>query len=67
MDPNANLQEQEAILTAGAKGPANRIRLHDLREELWRWLDRRGFEPQWSKCPKASRHYKEYGGSNVVK
>lgn len=66
MDPDANLQEQERILAAGARGPANRIRLHDLREALWTWLRRRGYEPRWSECPKAARHFKSYGGSNVV-
>lgn len=66
MDPDANLQEQERILASGARGPANRVRLHDLREELWRWLRRRGYEPRWSECPKAAVHFKEHGGSNVA-
>lgn len=66
MDPDANLQEQERLLQQRTRGSADRGRLRDLREALWRWLNRRGHEPRWSECPRAAVHFKSYGGSNVA-
>lgn len=66
MDPDANLREQENILSSSARGAEDRVRLKELREALWGWLRSHGFEPRWSECPKASKHYKSYGGSNTV-
>ncbi len=71
MDPNANLAEQEEILRrrlhVGRTKPAGHYkrRLAELREALWAWLHRHGFEPRWSECPNAAKHYRAYGGSNV--
>lgn len=66
MDPNANLQEQEAILDILSK-PVYRYTsydrnnlsdtLADLRYNLQEWLDDGGFEPDWSKAPHAAKHY----------
>lgn len=63
MDPDANLREQERILTSAP--PRDRARLKELREALWGWLNHHGFEPCWSTCPKAAKHYRSYGGSNA--
>lgn len=52
MDPNANLQEQERRLL-----PMDRARLRELREALAVWLQRGGFEPDWSACPRAASYY----------
>lgn len=63
MDPDANLQEQERLYETHSVRTA---RMRELRDALWAWLRHGGFEPQWSKCPRASKHYREYGGSNTV-
>jgi hypothetical protein len=61
MDPNANLMEQEIILTVYASGSIivarSKYRLTELREALARWLDRGGFPPDWTRCPKAAKYY----------
>jgi len=60
MDPNANLQEQEEILNRyGAPGQQmdDRYRLRELREALQVWIARGGFEPDWSKAPRAAKYY----------
>lgn len=62
MDPNANLLEQERLLTAGHRRDP---RLWELRDALRQWLDRGGFAPDWSKAPHARlywrRGYREHG------
>lgn len=69
MDPNANLQEQEHLLTHRSSDRTvasdERTLLHDLRKALWAWLRKGGFEPRWSECPRARQHFLSYGGSNV--
>jgi hypothetical protein len=61
MDPNANLQEQETLITERvARGrylAGDAARLRELREALNTWLVRGGFEPDWTKAPNASRYY----------
>ena len=71
MDPNTNLAEQESIYKQLAllpppylMQPHHRVerrianaRLRELREALRHWLSRGGFEPDWSKTPKASRYH----------
>lgn len=71
MDPNANLREQEEILTEIDNLPTNRHRkgerrlrprLIELRQALIRWLSDGGFEPDWTKAPKASIYFAPYRG-----
>lgn len=67
MDPNANLQEQERLITELAQlkgyGPSKPAyiaaweRRSDLRAALREWLLGGGFEPDWSKAPIAARFY----------
>ncbi len=63
MDPNANLAEQEQLLSdiQGADTDEERrdfaAELHVLRRDLREWLARGGFEPDWSKHPAAARYY----------
>jgi hypothetical protein len=63
MDPNANLQEQERIISAhnpgayvNAKLPEWR-RLLELRQALYDWLRDGGFEPDWTTAPNARQYY----------
>ncbi len=53
MDPNANLQEQERILSSSDLRP----RMRELREALHGWCRGGGYAPQWDKCPRAARAY----------
>jgi hypothetical protein len=62
MDPNANLAEQEELITVlkpHKPGTVNaRVsRLWDLRQALYDWLRDGGFEPDWTKAPNAAKHY----------
>ena len=68
MDPNANLREQERILSrVPAEWPrkplprADRERLAELREALAHWLWADGFAPDWSACPLAAMYYGRTG------
>jgi hypothetical protein len=54
MDPNANLAEQERILTSS---PIDRARLRELRDALREWLGNGGFAPDWARHPKAAKYY----------
>jgi hypothetical protein len=67
MDPNANLAEQEALyhtvkdtlsLTIEQRRTRN-ARLRELRAALNEWIAGGGFEPDWSKAPKAARWFGE--------
>jgi hypothetical protein len=68
MDPNANLQEQESILTRRADGydpdlawaftrSDDTRTLRELRQALIGWIRGGGFEPDWSQCPRAAKYY----------
>ena len=58
MDPNANLREQEDILTqVGPVDCYERARLKKLRIALREWLDNGGFAPIWDNYPKAHRYF----------
>ena len=65
MDPNANLHEQEQLLTRFWRARDTRdawmrdhyARLTELRDALAHWLDHGGFEPNWTKAPRASTFY----------
>lgn len=67
MDHNANLQEQERLLTHGVETlrllygirweAGSRRRLRELRHALASWLASGGFEPDWSACPNAARYF----------
>lgn len=69
MDADKNLQEQEKLLTLLRRPRSDRAALRaelaELREALWTWLNRHGYEPRWLQCPNAARHYRSYGGSNA--
>ena len=56
MDPNANLREQDQLLTG--KGDAARLR--ELRMALRVWLTDGGFEPDWAAYPRAARYYRQF-------
>jgi hypothetical protein len=63
MDPNANLLQQEAILTERLREDQtlhnyDRYELFDLRVALADWLSGGGFEPDWSQAPKARVYFK---------
>lgn len=65
MDPNANLQEQEAILIRRKTEhhlPRNHaaVRLEELRQALRHWLNDGGFEPNWESAPLATRAFKQW-------
>lgn len=61
MDPNANILEQETLLTerflTDHLTSDDSDRLHELRIALVEWLGKGGFEPDWSKAPLASQYY----------
>jgi hypothetical protein len=61
MDPNANLQEQERILTDHSgdlrRARADCDRLLDLRQALYDWIRDGGFEPDWTLAPRARAYY----------
>lgn len=57
MDPNANLREQEDILTTPHKDRYDYARLRELRSALEDWLNYGGFEPVWSDYPLAARYF----------
>lgn len=71
MDPNANLQEQSELIaecseyerdsTMGhpAYGEA-RTQLTERREDLYQWLARGGYAPDWSRHPEAAGAYKQW-------
>ena len=67
MDPNANLAEQERLLTAplgttNADRRADRERLAELRDALALWLSLGGFAPAWEACPTAAAWYRQHPG-----
>lgn len=69
MDPNANLAEQEALIlkrrevrltqdSGEMPYQARRLgRIVELRETLREWLQKGGFEPDWTKAPNARKYY----------
>jgi len=64
MDPNANLAEQDRILRARLPGERTDAgRLAELRAALAGWLHRGGFQPDWSACPTAARHWRHVRAS----
>lgn len=57
MDPDANVREQESILTTSENVTP---RLRELRTALWDWVCRGGFQPSkitWEACPLARKYY----------
>jgi hypothetical protein len=56
MDPNANLQEQEYLLTH-RRDRDDILWLRELRAALAGWLKSGGFEPTWTDCPAAAKYY----------
>ena len=59
MDPNANLQEQAAILTERPT-PAAYRRLRELRIALQAWIAGGGFPPNWDAYPIARVMYQSW-------
>lgn len=61
MDPNACLERIANLLRRSAGNtPANREAGTDLDfacQDLFDWLDRGGFAPDWSKHPSAASYY----------
>jgi len=61
MDPNANLVEQEQLLTrrhdTGALTTTEWGRLDELREALSHWLASGGFQPNWLAAPNAATRF----------
>jgi len=62
MDPDANLAEQERLISEMATSDdttdADIVLLAKLRYALSRWLQSGGFEPDWTAGPTARRFYK---------
>lgn len=63
MDPNANLQEQEWIITESFRDEdglrTDRARLRELRQALAGWLTNGGFRPtNVAECPNAAKYYR---------
>jgi len=59
MDPNANLAEQQWLLTCrrDERDADDRLVLRELRAALRGWLDRGGFAPDWTQYPQAAKYY----------
>lgn len=59
MDPNANLKEQEDILTqVGPQDSYSTARLRELRSALRGWLSKGGFDPDWAAAPNATVYWR---------
>lgn len=58
MDPNANLAEQETLLTATDR--TDILRRAELRRALQGWLAGDGFAPDWTKYPAATKAYRAW-------
>jgi hypothetical protein len=56
MDPNANLAEQDDIVTGRTPGASARLR--ELRRALAGWLAGGGFAPDWLAHPAAAKYYR---------
>ena len=54
MDPNATLKSLELEL---ASNTFDRLAKDDCVADLAAWLDRGGFAPDWSACPKATAFF----------
>lgn len=65
MDPNANLQEQQQIITIpfSERTKEQSARLIELRKALRRWIEAGGFEPAWHSFPRASEYYFRWIGA----
>lgn len=59
MDPNANLEEQESLLTAEGVD-LDIFRIRDLRHALDEWLAKGGFQPEWERYPVAARDFRAW-------
>jgi hypothetical protein len=58
MDPNANLAEQDRLLTAESN--TDKRRRSELRRALLGWLTSGGFAPDWKKYPDATAAYRTW-------
>ncbi len=62
MDPNANLREQEILITdRAARGrylSGDAARLTELRQALYDWIHDGGFEPDWATYPNAAKYFR---------
>lgn len=63
MDPNANLKEQQELLTATSNDDKRRRR--ELREALQGWLDHKGFAPTWTDYPEATKAFRVWQRSRL--
>ena len=63
MDPNANLAEQQRIVTipASERSSDQKRRLSELRAALKGWLRGGGFPPEWMKYPQATATFYRAG------
>jgi len=60
MDPQANIEEQERIITRRLEGtpqPDDEVRLAELRIALRGWLAAGGFQPTWTTAPRAACYF----------
>lgn len=65
MDPNANLQEQQRIITIpfAERTKEQSARLIELRKALRSWIAAGGFEPTWHSAPRAAEYYFRWIGT----
>lgn len=63
MDPNANLHEQDRILsqpTGAYHDTESWHRLDELRHALYDWLKRGGFAPEWDRYPAVRSGFRQW-------
>jgi hypothetical protein len=58
MDPNATLASIDHALARVQFDEAAGVEVDEACEDLWRWLGRGGFEPDWKRYPIATGYYR---------
>jgi hypothetical protein len=67
MDPNANLQAQERLLTEeDCRQMTVRARVRELRAALSGWLSAGGFAPDWIQAPTAAHRHRPPPGTSDI-
>lgn len=55
MDPNVCLKRIADAIQDGEYEDAD-----DFCDELYEWIDKQGFQPEWDSYPEAAAYYREY-------
>lgn len=66
MDPNATLAMIDSLLTQSITDVDAGYELNEVCEDLFDWLSRGGFAPQWEKYPLAAGFYRCRAGAQIV-